>query len=1347
MALIAHYKLDGNANDLSGISHGINNGATWVTGKLGQAASFDGTATPYIRFPNAIINNLQDFTFSLWCYCLSYCPIADNRFIFSCENTDVGNYILFGPQATTFIFYVAGAVYFFISTLPLNVWALFTITRKGNSLSLYKDGIFIASQTCLTTTLTANGATILGQEQDGPLGGFNTNQCWHGYVDDLKIYNHALSLKEVKELYKAKILHYKFDQLEEYTTNLVPYPLDNWDGTNFVFPAYNYDATGTATITRTNITGNPINSPYVLRYSTGTTGYKYWAILCPASGVTADGTYTFSYYSRIVSGATSSNLNNQQLWRNNTTGDKVCTGLNPVHTNEWKRQVATGPILAGETLSFFVIHSGTLTGGIVIDFCGFQLEMKDHATPFIVGTRADVITDSSGYGNNGIVIPSGHKWQQSIVKVGTGCPYFRGINYSDFIRVSLTGLWSGDTSVSWWEYNPNATDKIATSLGAYGSSGVYMHKGNQINIYTGTNELGSVAWAVTPNVWRHHALTYNRTTLSFSHYINGTNIGSTVLTAPIIPSIQEVYIGTYMGETTTWATNGYIDDYRIYNSCLTQSDITELYQTRASLDTNGTLSAQSLQEVGIPYKPSLIDYSTWILGQYQTAQTGLTISGSFGNHIIKKPNPVGVDDIVYGIVNGGINTTTGYTTSLFNVDFTKKYRYSIWIKRENINNGNLVFGVHGYNTARVLRLDTGVTEAAGYAFLSSTLPLNEWLLYTTYVWPYATTNTSTITGTIYRTDGSVYGLANNEYKWANGITNTQLAWYLQTSTDSNCYQYSYRPRVDLCDGTEPTIGDLLACRENPVLTTTAYRSDFSYNVDNWYAGSTTLTVSNKVLVSTATGIDPILLHQGFNFNGSDYCWIYIRFRQTIGALGNQFWILDNEATEYYKAVNYVSKGLGVWEEFKINMSVVDFGNWIGRTITEVRIDVPNNAPSLPCTMEISHIIIDDGTYCGMKKGLQSNGNYVASEFSEVGPTQGLLAWYDFENIPDMPDGSSPTYLRTLFSASDITTVWTTNCWHNAVGTYNCTLSLSGNYLRGDFTGTNGIMRLATDPRNKRFRVKIMSSVTGAIRLNNDDAANRSFSVVAGAWNILEIVCDGTGAGCCDIESSITGYLLVAEAYVGDGTYTSKLKDISGNNNHSVVYGASTADGISGEALAFNGSSSSCITPNMFISGRTALSVSMWVKFNSSMIGVDTRFFWGNGYCFMLFKDVVNTLIFYCRTTLNGNTAITVPSGTAVANTWYHLVAIYNGSSAVMYVNKVAGTSTAISGELYPNGETDIRLGQYSNNNNSLSGIIDEVRIYNRALSVKEINTLYNLKPANMYIEDNGIVNISQIVES
>lgn len=100
-----------------------------------------------------------------------------------------------------------------------------------------------------------------------------------------------------------------------------------------------------------------------------------------------------------------------------------------------------------------------------------------------------------------------------------------------------------------------------------------------------------------------------------------------------------------------------------------------------------------------------------------------------------------------------------------------------------------------------------------------------------------------------------------------------------------------------------------------------------------------------------------------------------------------------------------------------------------------------------------------------------------------------------------------------------------------------------------------------------------------------------------------------------------------------------------------------------------------------------------------------------------------------RTTNNGwytaGTTAGWPVGTIVPGNWYHIVGTYDGNRTRVYVNGVlSGTGAqALSGAIATNSGS-FRLGYKSASNiDYTDGKIDEVRVYNRALGIEEIQSL------------------------
>ena len=201
----------------------------------------------------------------------------------------------------------------------------------------------------------------------------------------------------------------------ETVTNL--YSADPYDGFDFV-TVYNYVGSTGATISVDTIS-NPINAPTVLKYTTGSGGYVYFALT--KTGL-ASGTYTVSYYARLESGGPSA-LNNQQIWRDGGTDLGVQGDWNPTFYTYWKRFRTTASVTSG-TLHFFPIHSGALTGGFTVYYTGFQLESGDRAKSF---TPSSVTANTVASGG-GLLDISGNNVNADLTNVlfnGNGY-YFNG---------------------------------------------------------------------------------------------------------------------------------------------------------------------------------------------------------------------------------------------------------------------------------------------------------------------------------------------------------------------------------------------------------------------------------------------------------------------------------------------------------------------------------------------------------------------------------------------------------------------------------------------------------------------------------------------------------------------------------------------------------------------------------------------------------------------------------------------------------------------------------------------------------------------------------------------------------
>jgi len=92
------------------------------------------------------------------------------------------------------------------------------------------------------------------------------------------------------------------------------------------------------------------------------------------------------------------------------------------------------------------------------------------------------------------------------------------------------------------------------------------------------------------------------------------------------------------------------------------------------------------------------------------------------------------------------------------------------------------------------------------------------------------------------------------------------------------------------------------------------------------------------------------------------------------------------------------------------------------------------------------------------------------------------------------------------------------------------------------------------------------------------------------------------------------------------------------------------------------------------------------------------------------------------------------------NAWYHIVGTYDGTNMIIYVNGSAHSTTASISDATPfSRDTNVSIGSNEGgSDNFFNGTIDEVRIYNRALTGEEINSSFkgSLLTEKIFPEEN-----------
>jgi len=210
----------------------------------------------------------------------------------------------------------------------------------------------------------------------------------------------------------------------------------------------------------------------------------------------------------------------------------------------------------------------------------------------------------------------------------------------------------------------------------------------------------------------------------------------------------------------------------------------------------------------------------------------------------------------------------------------------------------------------------------------------------------------------------------------------------------------------------------------------------------------------------------------------------------------------------------------------------------------------------------------------------------------------------------------------------------------------------------------------------------------------------------------------------DITSNLTAWWKFDEGS-GSTAVDSSGSGKNGNETNSPSY---VAGKIGAHALSFNGSTSYVDIPSLTVT-YSAFTVSAWIKPSNINNGDNPRIVAddhtdSDDKGFQLMYNNGGATGFF--DVGNGTTEGRATWSQQLANgTWYLYTGVYDGSYVYAYINGVLVATTSYSGGAIAAGSVDVNIArnaQYSGD--YFPGAIDEVRIYNRALSSTDVAQLY-----------------------
>jgi hypothetical protein len=215
--LHAYYKLDGNADEhtangfdgsLAGAEHDPT-GSSDRFNRPNRAFYFDGNDR--LKLDHRALDGLSAFSLSIWAKVESF----DKMPVFMSAASNAGAnelFFFYTPSSGNGKIFLqeneSAESHNLADTIGLSSWRNLTLTREsGASLAkFYVDGN-------LEETFSYNSATAsmdvvsdglwLGADQDSVGGGWETDQSFKGWLDEIRIYNRALNANEVDTIYEV----------------------------------------------------------------------------------------------------------------------------------------------------------------------------------------------------------------------------------------------------------------------------------------------------------------------------------------------------------------------------------------------------------------------------------------------------------------------------------------------------------------------------------------------------------------------------------------------------------------------------------------------------------------------------------------------------------------------------------------------------------------------------------------------------------------------------------------------------------------------------------------------------------------------------------------------------------------------------------------------------------------------------------------------------------------------------------------------------------------------------------------------------------------------------------------
>lgn len=600
---------------------------SWVTGKLSASAMRAGDGTQ-------IVNGLQindnfttllngDYTISVWVKPYGT-HIHYNGSIMSSGNWNTANKRWnFGISQDNTKVDVLGFNYntYINCPVPVNEWThLVCVCGSDRIIKLFKNGLYIGQRDGSSDPAIDSDASVTCIGRESYASGYFS---FNGAIQDLKLYDNALSETEIKKLSQGLVLHLPLNNNGLGNENLLL-------NTQVLTPSSSY-TTKNCSQRGSSVRQLREDGFYEAKCTSSWQGLSTWA---NAQNLVVGQKYTYSFYF-YTDGSTKSLSFYPMMYNSGGTRDTSSTlpisvdgsayqnsnaksfgrfsNKSPIKhyvTFEWNSTMAS-IISNGGTIELSAQVHGTFNNGEYGCLYAPKLELGDKATPWSPNPLDENypaiennIYDNSGYCHNAVCNNITYSSDTPKYNVSS---VFNGSN--SYVKV-IDNYWMADgmpeATINLWAKATTWPTNGGRLLSCTESGGFNLEAGNtgywRFPVHVYTNE-GKTSYAykydsneikiadLIPNEWNMITLVYDKS--GTKTYLNGVLNHTYTNTSYGIKfnTNARLFLGCEASAANPSAPyfNGKESDFRLYATALSENDVKSLYNNNAYIDSDGNI--------------------------------------------------------------------------------------------------------------------------------------------------------------------------------------------------------------------------------------------------------------------------------------------------------------------------------------------------------------------------------------------------------------------------------------------------------------------------------------------------------------------------------------------------------------------------------------------------------------------------------------------------------------------------------------------------------------------------------------------------------------------------------------